>query len=64
MLDPPRFAASETGVTDDRAVANKDAARFGAGAIRRVEDHEITGKSSAVSRGEFGRLWIALPVNA
>jgi hypothetical protein len=63
LLDPPRFAVSETGVVDGRAIANEDTACFGAGAIRRVEDHEITGKSSAVSRGEFGRFWIALPVN-
>jgi hypothetical protein len=52
------------GIVDDRAVAKQNAARFGAGAIRCVEDDEITGKASTVSRGEFGRSWIALPLDA
>ena len=56
--------ALKTRVIDDSAVADQNAACLGAGAIRSVENHEITGKASAASRGEFGRFWIALPFDA
>jgi hypothetical protein len=64
MTEAVTNAILETGVVDDRALANQHTARFGACAIESVEDHEITGKASAVSRGEFGRSWIALPLDA